>query len=116
MRARGRLSPDSSPYTLEADSVDFDRQMVIAAFAGTKPTGGHALELVRIETGAEVRVYYRETAPPAGADDWYTMHALVREFVLETWPVAASELRVLRRRAARSTSTPRSRRTCGGSR
>ena len=41
------------------------------------------------------------TAPPTGADDWYTLHALVREFVLETWPVAPSELRALRRRAAR---------------
>ena len=42
------------------------------------------------------------TAPPAGADDWYTMHALVREFVVEAWPMSASELRALRRRAARS--------------
>jgi ATP/maltotriose-dependent transcriptional regulator MalT/DNA-binding SARP family transcriptional activator len=42
------------------------------------------------------------TAPPTGADDWYTLHALVREFVLETWPFSPSELRSLRRRAARS--------------
>ena len=41
------------------------------------------------------------TAPPTGVDDWYTLHALVREFVLETWPIAPSELRTLRRRAAR---------------
>ncbi len=41
------------------------------------------------------------TAPPVGTDDWYTLHALVREFVLETWPMPVADIRTLRRRAAR---------------
>jgi ATP/maltotriose-dependent transcriptional regulator MalT len=38
-------------------------------------------------------------ASPAGTGAWYTLHALVREFVLETWPTASAEVRELRRQA-----------------
>jgi len=33
-------------------------------------------------------------------EDWYALHALVREFALERWPLAESELRELLRRTA----------------
>jgi ATP/maltotriose-dependent transcriptional regulator MalT/DNA-binding SARP family transcriptional activator len=37
---------------------------------------------------------------PEGSGGWYSLHALVRQFVRETWPLAAAELLELRRRAA----------------
>jgi ATP/maltotriose-dependent transcriptional regulator MalT/DNA-binding SARP family transcriptional activator len=36
----------------------------------------------------------------AERDDWYTLHALVREFALERWPLPEAELRDLLRRAS----------------
>jgi ATP/maltotriose-dependent transcriptional regulator MalT/DNA-binding SARP family transcriptional activator len=38
--------------------------------------------------------------PPEGSGAWYALHALVRQFVRETWPLDAGELLELRRRAA----------------
>jgi hypothetical protein len=48
--------------------VDFAQDMVLAVFAGEKPTGGHVAEIVRftLET-AQGRAVYRLTAPPADA-------------------------------------------------
>jgi ATP/maltotriose-dependent transcriptional regulator MalT/DNA-binding SARP family transcriptional activator len=38
--------------------------------------------------------------PPEGSGGWYALHALVRQFVRETWPLDAGELLEVRRRAA----------------
>ena len=40
------------------------------------------------------------SAPPAGAEQSYALHALVREFVQGAWPTPQAELRALRRSAA----------------
>lgn len=48
--------------------VDFPRSMVIAVFAGTRPTAGHSVEITRIEKdgAAGLVVTYREGAPGPG--------------------------------------------------
>jgi len=48
-------------------AVDFNREMVLAVFVGTRPTAGFSVEIVgaREESGALV-VSYRESRPPAG--------------------------------------------------
>lgn len=44
--------------------VDFTRSMVIGVFVGSRPTGGHSVEITRIEReGAELVVTYREKRP-----------------------------------------------------
>jgi hypothetical protein len=50
--------------------VDFDKEMIVVAFSGEKPSGGHRMEIFKIEedTGKrELRVIFRETKPPSGA-------------------------------------------------
>ena len=48
-------------------AVDFNREMVLAVFVGTRPTAGFSVEIVgaREESGALV-VSYRESRPTAG--------------------------------------------------
>ena len=48
-------------------AVDFNREMVLAVFLGTRPTAGFSVEIVgaREDSGALV-VSYRESRPPAG--------------------------------------------------
>ena len=48
-------------------AVDFNREMVLAVFLGTRPTAGFSVEIVgaREESGALV-VSYRESRPPTG--------------------------------------------------
>jgi len=48
-------------------TVDFNREMVLAVFLGTRPTAGFSVEIVgaREESGALV-VSYREGRPPTG--------------------------------------------------
>ncbi|MGH7563343.1 MAG: tetratricopeptide repeat protein [Gemmatimonadota bacterium] len=38
--------------------------------------------------------------PQGGAEGWFVLHGLVREFVLQSWPLEKSELEELHRRAA----------------
>ncbi|MGH7844428.1 MAG: protease complex subunit PrcB family protein [Candidatus Binatia bacterium] len=50
--------------------VDFEREMIVVAFSGEKPSGGHGIAIVKIEEDTakrELRVTFRETRPPAGA-------------------------------------------------
>ena len=49
-------------------SVDFSRDMVVALFLGERPTGGHAIEVTRIErTDGGLAIRYRTTRPdPTG--------------------------------------------------
>jgi RNA polymerase sigma factor (sigma-70 family) len=50
-----------------APKVDFERQMVLAAFMGRKPTGGHAITITRVvRTDKGLTAYVRETVPGPG--------------------------------------------------
>jgi hypothetical protein len=52
-------------------SVDFTRSMVVGVFAGTRPTGGHSVDITRIERdGDGLAVTWRERRP--GATDIVT--------------------------------------------
>jgi PrcB C-terminal len=45
-------------------AVDFSRSSVVGVFLGTRPTGGHAVEITAIERDADAAVVvYRETKP-----------------------------------------------------
>lgn len=58
--------------------VDFVCEMVVAVFAGERPTGGHAVEITRIvPEGSAATVYYRETTPPPGS---FVTEALTHPF------------------------------------
>ncbi|MBI2467065.1 MAG: protease complex subunit PrcB family protein [Candidatus Rokubacteria bacterium] len=47
--------------------VDFATEMIIAVFAGTRPTTGYDVEITRVvATDGGLRVSYRERRPPAG--------------------------------------------------
>ena len=45
-------------------SVDFSREIVVAVFMGTRPTGGFGVEIVRVrQEGVALVVSYTETRP-----------------------------------------------------
>lgn len=47
--------------------IDFNQTMVIAVFAGTRPSAGHSLEITRIqERNGEVVITYLESPPRPG--------------------------------------------------
>ncbi len=49
-------------------NVDFDRQVVVAAFLGRRRTGGYGLEIADIERGSEfITIHIRELSPPPDA-------------------------------------------------
>jgi hypothetical protein len=50
--------------------IDFTQEMVLAAFAGEKPTGGYGIRIEKVlhdSAGKKVYAIYRETAPGAPA-------------------------------------------------
>jgi len=48
----------------EVPGVDFNRNMVIALFAGERPTGGYSIRISRIKQASlQLQVFYQETAP-----------------------------------------------------
>ncbi|MCY3020404.1 MAG: protease complex subunit PrcB family protein [Planctomycetota bacterium] len=50
--------------------INFEKEMVLAVFAGEKPTGGHSVKIEKVVYGAAkktVWVIYREKAPEPGA-------------------------------------------------
>jgi hypothetical protein len=54
----------------ELPAVDFESESVLALFSGEKRTGGYAIEVVKVEDDpatAQLKVFYRETAPPPNA-------------------------------------------------
>ena len=62
----------SSPFkpAKPVPTIDFNQEMIVAVFAGEKPTGGYGIEITAIEQDRarqQLRVRYRETKPPAGA-------------------------------------------------
>ena len=49
-------------------AVDFNKELVVAVFLGSRPTAGFAVEIIGVrEVGTALVVQYRETRPPAGA-------------------------------------------------
>jgi hypothetical protein len=58
-------------YDKPAPHVDFDREMVIALFMGSRPTGGFSVQIVSVAEhqlqGGGLLVTYHETSPKAGA-------------------------------------------------
>jgi hypothetical protein len=61
----------SHNFDKPAPHVDFDREMVIAVFMGSRPTGGFSVQIVsvaeRAEQGGGLLVTYHETSPKPGA-------------------------------------------------
>src|SRR5262245_25034990 len=57
----------SHNFDKPAPKVDFSKEMVVAVFMGSRPTGGYAVEIVNasVRNGALV-VGYRETSPGPG--------------------------------------------------
>jgi hypothetical protein len=50
-----------------APVVDFNKEIVIAVFLGEKPTGGHTVEIVRIDrNNDELEILFKEVTPPPG--------------------------------------------------
>lgn len=48
--------------------VDFERQVVVAAFLGRRRTGGYSLELTEVERGSEfITIHMRELSPSPDA-------------------------------------------------
>lgn len=75
----------------ERPTIDFDREMVVGVFLGTRPTAGYGVEITGIEEQDGVRVVrYRETIPPRDA---ITAQVLTSPFVLVTIPKAAGDVR-----------------------
>ena len=70
--------------------VNFEREMVIAVTLGRRSTGGHGIEITRVErTGNGLRVEVTRTAPARGA---MTIQALTAPFHFVAVP--ASDLAV----------------------
>lgn len=58
----GANNPPPSP------PIDFDRDLVVGIFLGTKPTGDYGIEITRAERrDSSLYVYYREKSPPPNA-------------------------------------------------
>ncbi len=56
------------PAAAPPPSVDFSLEMVIAVFAGERPTAGYDVEITRVlSTDSGIQVTYRERTPAAGA-------------------------------------------------
>ena len=51
----------------ETPKVDFDSQMVIAVFMGTRNTGGYSVKITSVEQNGKVTVKVKESSPPPGA-------------------------------------------------
>jgi hypothetical protein len=66
----------------QAPPVDFSRDMVVALFMGERPTGGHRIEITRVErTDSGLSVRYRSQAPDSGT---MVSQALTQPFHLIT--------------------------------
>ena len=74
--------------------VDFVKEMILAVFSGQKPTGGFAVEIVRVEKAKnELKVYFRETVPPpdAGVPEVFTQPYHIIEMEKSDLPVIFTE-------------------------
>jgi hypothetical protein len=77
-------------------AVDFSKVMVVGVFLGSRPTGGHAVEITRIErAGADLVVTYRERRP--GPND-IASQVITTPFQLVTTAPFAGRVRFTRAR------------------
>jgi len=59
---RAQVQPPPAP------PVDFSREMAIGIFLGERATGGHEVEITKVERGGSVlRIHYRTRSPDPGA-------------------------------------------------
>ena len=57
-----------APPSTDLPRVDFDKEMVVGVFLGSRPTGGYAVDIVSVEANrGEIAVTYRESQPPRDA-------------------------------------------------
>ena len=76
--------------------IDFATTMVVGVYLGTRPSGGHSVEITRIERdGADLVVTYRERAP--GPNEMATM-VLTSPFQLVTTATFSGRVRFTRAR------------------
>jgi hypothetical protein len=55
-------------YDKPAPTVDFSKEMVVAVFMGSRPTGGYGVEITSVaERNGALVVSYRERSPSPGA-------------------------------------------------
>ena len=79
----------------ERPAVDFSREMVVALFAGTRPTAGYSVEIVGVRgEGDTTIVEYRESAPPRDA---ITAQVMTSPFVIVAIPKSAGIVRFEKR-------------------
>src|SRR5262249_500664 len=51
-----------------APAIDFNREMIVAVFMGSRPTAGFSIEIVEVrDGGGGLVVSYRDAMPPPGA-------------------------------------------------
>jgi len=90
------LQLEPSPQGTPAPAVDFTKSMVIGVFLGTRPTGGHAVAIDRIERdGDDLLVTYRERRP--GPND-IASQVITTPFQLVTTAAFAGRVRFTRAR------------------
>ena len=59
---RAQVQPPPAP------PVDFSREMVVGIFLGARATGGHEVEITKVERGGSaLRIHYRTRSPDPGA-------------------------------------------------
>src|SRR5205823_14290981 len=59
---RAQVQPPPAP------PVDFSREMVVGIFLGARATGGHEVEITKVERGGSaLRIHYRSRSPDPGA-------------------------------------------------
>ena len=65
-----RVFTEGAEGTSQFPAIDFEKHMVVAVFAGQKPSGGYGVKIEEVIYAAAkktVWVLYRETPPPPGA-------------------------------------------------
>jgi hypothetical protein len=83
--------PDGAP-----PKIDFATTMVVGVYMGTRPSGGHSVEITRIEReSADLVVTYRERAP--GPNEIATM-VMTSPFQLVTTATFPGRVRFVRAR------------------
>jgi len=79
----------------ERPAVDFSREMVVALFAGTRPTAGYGVEIVGVRADGDTTIVeYRESAPPRDA---ITAQVMTSPFVMVAIPKSAGIVRFEKR-------------------
>ena len=74
-------------YDHPAPAIDFNRDMALAVFMGSRPTGGYTTEIVSVDAhDGKIAVGYRETAPAPGT---ITVQVLTSPFHIVTVPKQA---------------------------